>query len=756
MKPFSGFEMAMRTLFHVRRCGGWLLLAALATLRGTAAPVQSNHVESELVAETLSIQPGQPFTVGLRLTMEEHWHTYWLNPGDSGMATTIKWTLPDGFTAGPIQWPRPIRIPTPPLMTYGYEGEVLLLTEITPPADVAPDTKVTLRARGDWLVCRDLCLPGGADHALELPVSAAKPRPDVTHAFLFAQARRSLPAADANSWRASFAVADKELVLRVTPPAGTQVNPADAYFFSTAEMIVEPAAPQHATLENDALVLRLPRAEGATGVPAKLEGVLTAAGGFPPQLPDRAVLVSAQPADGAAAASATAAANSGANSAGAAAAGAGAASATTLGFAIGFAFLGGLILNLMPCVFPVLSIKIVSFVQQAGGDRSRMLRHGLVFAAGVLVSFWALASMLLALRAAGAQVGWGFQFQSPAVVMAVGAVVFVMALVLLGVCEVGGSLIGLAARTGGEGYAGSFGTGVLATVVATPCTAPFMGTALAFALAQPAGVSLAVFSALGLGMALPYVLLSAFPAGLRLLPKPGAWMETFKQAMAFPLLATVVWLIWVLAIQIGPDGVLRFLVALLLLGLGAWVLGRWATPVRSTATRSVSRACALGFAALAVWLGVQASALQPAAAAATATERSGAAGVAWEAYTPQRFEELRAAGKPVFIDFTAAWCITCKANEFVAFRSADVGRRFAELGITALKADWTARSPDVTQALARYGRNSVPLYVLYGAGRDAEPRILPQLLNPALVIDALEQSVARESTQTTPRPLASN
>jgi len=408
-----------------------------------------------------------------------------------------------------------------------------------------------------------------------------------------------------------------------------------------------------------------------------------------------------------------------------------------LPLALGLALLGGLILNLMPCVFPILSIKILSFVQRAGEDRRHILRHGFVFAAGVLVSFWVLAGLLIALRAGGRQLGWGYQLQSPSFIILISVVLFLLSLSLLGVFEIGGNLIGVGGGKSGSGYGGSFFTGILATIVATPCTAPFMGSALAYALTQTAVVSLLVFTALGLGMAAPYLILSASPKLLRFLPRPGAWMETFRQFMAFPLLATLIWLTWVLGLQIGVDGLVRFLFGLLIFGMAAWVFGRWNQPIRSFGVRVVARLVTVGL--LGAGLYVASLGTGMVAGAVVPSVETDPESISWIEFNPDRLREEVDSGRSVFLDFTAAWCLTCKANEMIAFRSVEVSDAFRDRGILAMKADWTTRNPEITEALARFGRTGVPLYVFF-AGDGAEPVILPQIINPAIVLEAIGDS----------------
>jgi thiol:disulfide interchange protein len=415
----------------------------------------------------------------------------------------------------------------------------------------------------------------------------------------------------------------------------------------------------------------------------------------------------------------------------AAAAGGGDTVAPTLLLALLLALVGGLLLNLMPCVFPVISLKVLSFVKQGGEDPAKVRSHGLVFGAGVLASFWALAGVLLALRAAGSVSGWGFQLQSPAFVAVMTLLLFAVGLSLMGVFSISVSC-SRAGATAGSGYGGSFSSGILATLLATPCTAPFMGAALGFTLTQPAAVALLVFTALGLGMALPYVVLSMSPRLLRYMPRPGAWMETLRQALAFPMFAAAVWLLWVFGLQAGMDAVAILLVAILILSFGAWILGRWGGLHLNAGTRAAGRIGAAVAVILAVGLAVTgARSGEPAVAAAGAA-------VGWEVYSAERVDVLRAEGQPVFIDFTAAWCITCQVNKRVALSTQEVQDAFRDRDVALLRADWTARDENITRALESYGRNGVPLYVLHPGG-DAPPVLLPEVLTRQVVIDHLNR-----------------
>lgn len=701
------------------------LLGLIPLLATASGPVRTDQVTAELVSESTGIQAGAPFWVGLRLDHEPHWHTYWKNPGDSGLGTSLTWDLPDGFTAGPVIWPTPQFIPLDPLVSYGYEGTTLLMVRLDPPGDLVVGQSLDLRVRVDWLACHEVCIPGGANLELSLPVVGGSPTLSPDQASLFARTRAALPL-EGVGWPVSLSGVGDQLKLDVRLPEGSVVDPDTVFFFNQDESVIEPGAPQEITFVDGLLSLRLTPAVYADGPVDAVSGVLFADSGFGDSVPGNAVSLDAA-----------------INSSGAAtelsviesvATQAAPKKPISLPAALILAFVGGLILNLMPCVFPVLSIKILSFVQQAGEDRGRILRHGLVFALGVLVSFWALAGTLIALRAGGAQLGWGFQLQSPFFIVLIAAVLFMLSLSLIGVFEIGGSLIGVGAGKGNSGYSGSFFTGVLATVVATPCTAPFMGSALAFALTQPAVVSLIVFTVLGIGMSAPYVLLSAVPSLLRLMPRPGAWMETFKQLMAFPLLATVIWLTWVLGQQVNIDGITQFLFGLLLLGIACWIYGRWTTPIRSTAVRLIARAIAVIIVVFGLYV-ASAGTRSPITAVIPAGEVAPGE-IGWQTYDRDELMALRAAGTPVFLDFTAAWCLTCKANELVVFRSQEVRDSFEELGIVPMKADWTTRNPEITRALAEFGRTGVPLYVFF-AGDGSDPVILPEILKPGIVLDAI-------------------
>jgi thiol:disulfide interchange protein len=701
------------------------LVLALACAAG-AEPVRDGAVEAELVAENQWVQPGKPFWVGLRLAMDQHWHTYWINPGDSGLGTTIDWKLPAGYEAGPIVWPYPRRIEMEPLVSFGYSGEILLLTEIRPTGTPAAATQLVLKATADWLMCKEACIPGTAKLDLSMPVRSDAAPPDGRWTNLFAVARAEFPIAE-SGWHFSATIEGKKFLLFARPAGADAAAVKSAYFFAEQESLLPASATQAWRKDGDLYVLESPVADTLEEIPSTIAGVLYAKDGWMKGRPAKALQVRADVSRGSAAgagAQPTAQAPSGGR-------------AMSVPLALAFAFLGGMILNLMPCVFPVLSLKIFGFVQEAGESHAKVWQHALVFAGGVLVSFWILASVLLILRAGGEQIGWGFQLQNPIFVVLLAALFFLLGLNMFGVFEVGLSLTGTGGQLlGKRGWAGSFFSGFLATVAATPCTAPFMGAALGFALAQPYWVSLAIFTCLGLGMAAPYVVLAGSPALLKRMPRPGAWMESVKQFMGFPLMATAVWLCWVLGRQAGSDAVILLLLGFVLMGLGGWILGRWGAPERPQRSRIVGRSLGTVLIAAGLWGGL-AGAKPLAAGAPSEVVRTGS--IAWEPFTPERVKELRSEGKPVFLDFTAAWCLSCQVNEKVAFSSPEVQKRFAEQGLVALRADWTDRNETIGRALAAYGRNGVPLYVLYGPGSNSPPVLLPELLTPAIVLNALDR-----------------
>ncbi len=695
------------------------LVLTLAAVVATSATAQSlprfgaaeKHVDAELIAATDAIVPGQPLTVGLRLKHEHEWHTYWQVPGDSGLPTQIKWQLPAGFNASAIAWPHPKRLPVGPLMNFGYEGETLLLTTVQIPADLPVGTPVTLNAKASWLECKDVCIPGDAQVKLTLPVKPqAAPS---SSAALFKATQALVPG---SVLTATASIDSNRIRLALAPPAGKTLDKFE--FFPLEDGRIEAAAAQVLKSEGGKPAIYLTAAKPVAPDFKTLRGVVVANGG-PAYANGWAHVVQAPlsaAALGAAAGSTAAADGSG--------------SSMSLWAALGTALLGGLILNLMPCVFPVLSLKLIGLAQHRTHS-GPMAAHGIAFAVGVVLSFVLLAALLIGLQQAGSALGWGFQLQTPWVVAALTVLFFAIGLNLLGVFEMtmGTGVANMRAAdnlASKSDWRGSFGTGVLAVIVASPCTAPFMGAALGYAITQPAVIALSVFAALGVGMATPYVLLTLFPSLLAKLPRPGRWMEMFKQFMAFPMFATCVWLLWVLAQQVDAGGIALALGVLVAVGFTLWALGlsqRGARVFRWVAVGGGMLA-ALTFAPIAT-----SEALAP------GTRSTADAG--WIEYSPEKLAQLRGEGKAVFVDFTAAWCVTCQLNKRVALRADGVKARFASDNVVLMRADWTNRDEKITQALAQFGRNGVPLYVVYD--RKGEAAVLPELLTEGIVLTALDK-----------------
>ncbi len=713
--------------------GVGMLLGQALSVNAASSPSDAKSgpkVEARLIAPVRGMQPGKSVTVGVHLKTPPDWHTYWKNPGESGLETHVRWRLPEGFSAGPLQWPAPHRFEFGGVVGYGYPGEVLLTAEITTPADLRAGTSVNLEADVDWLACREACVPGRATVALALPVANAPPARSVD-AALFEKNQARLPhttgAWDMHVQADSGAPTRMELRLtpRALPFSLEQITSAEFFPDATGLVVVsKPTAVRH---KNGQLMLTLefpPEAQVST---EKLSGILVV------QTRDGLTRVDEIEAKQAGPGLMRARASGGKS---------GAASLPILITTAGFAFLGGLLLNLMPCVLPVLSLKVLALVEQAGQSPRAALRQAGAYTIGVVASCWVLAGALLFLRAAGEPLGWGFQMQSPIFVGLLAALFWVLALNFLGVFEIGASLVGVDANVAGVArekspLLGAFATGALAVVAATPCTAPFMGSALGLAASQPAIVALALFTCLGLGLAAPYLVLARFPALLRWVPKPGAWMETLKNIFGFVLAATVLYLAWVVGVEAGTGAVVQLLGALWIIGLAAWSYGRWATPVRTARTRWTARGVALLLLIGAVML-VSSITPEKAVQESGAGYLSPSGRVMWEPYSHARVDALRAEGRPVFVDFTAAWCLTCQVNKRVALYMPSVEEAFVRGNVAALRADWTRQDPTITRALSEFGRNGVPLYVLYPADAARTPALLPEVLSPGIVLKALE------------------
>jgi thiol:disulfide interchange protein/DsbC/DsbD-like thiol-disulfide interchange protein len=685
----------------------------------------SPHSTARLISEMSSIQPGTPFTVALHFELDPGWHNYWENAGDSGLPTTIEWTLPEGFEAGEIHWPFPERIVSYPLVDYGYSHEVSLLVEITPPAELDAGTSITLDAFVDWLICETICLPAFAELSLEIPVSSETAEADPQWVNLFQETRDRLPKV-VDGWSLDAGLTDSGYRLSVELSEGGGSLPDSVYFYASGSSVLDHAAPQRAVVENGRLTLDLANSAYATQPTSVLRGVLVAeeggswdvdgvVSGLHVEVPV-AGAPAAQESEGGAATGADVSAPVGTSQ------------GFTLVLALVFAFFGGILLNLMPCVFPILSLKILGSASQGGEDRARIRNQGVVFGIGVVLAFLALGGLLIVLRAGGAQLGWGFQLQAPTFVAFMAALFFAIGLNLMGVFEVGSALTRVGGRPGEpSGYGESLASGVLATVIATPCTAPFMGAALGFALTRSIPETLLIFGFLGVGMAVPYLVLSLAPGLLERLPRPGPWMETLRQALAFPMFATVIWLAWVFGQQTGVGGATYLLSALLLVTTAGWMVGRWQrTDLRSG---MVARVVSLGVLAVAALLVVRGSGQE---APLMAVEEG------WLPFAQEEVERTLAQGRPVFVDFTAAWCLTCQVNERMVLSTETVQAAFRERNVALFKADWTRQDPEITAALEALDRSGVPVYALYRGSPGASPHLLPAILTEQIVLRALE------------------
>ena len=690
----------------------FVALLCLWGASATAADTPEQHAKAELIAETTALLRGGDTTVALMLTPEPGWHTYWINPGDSGLATKLEWALPDGVTAGDTQWPAPHPAPLGELTNYGYESETLHLVNIAVPASWPQGAPLTLKLKAKWLVCKDVCIPDSAALELTLPV-ADRVQLDEQHLERFERDRALLPRALPAEAIAQFAIADGAFSLALND---AQLPKAKAVaFFPLASDLVNHAAPQRLaevdgnwrlTQDSSAYYLLPPKTVEGLWVLTLADGsrqpyaIKALPGVVPPVTVNVSAVTSSEPA-------------------------APAAKHPGLLLAMVLALLGGLILNLMPCVFPVLSLKALALLKAQDASASSQRAQALAYTAGSVLSCMGAAAVLLALRAGGEALGWGFQLQSPVFIAALAYLMLAVGLSMSGVAEFGGSLMNTGSTLAQkQGLSGSFFTGVLAVVVASPCTAPFMGSALGYAVTQPVIVALAIFAALGFGLALPFLLLGFVPALARLLPRPGAWMLTFKQVMAFPLYLTAAWLLWVLTRQAGADALGLALIGCVAVAFALWLYGR---PARGRWSNA--------FALLAL-LAAAAALCSPFLNSGAAAAQQTAVDADHEAWSAARVAALRAEGKTIFVDFTADWCITCKVNERGVLRSAAVRAAFAEQGVVTLVADWTRSDPAITTALAAFGRNGVPLYLVYLKG--GEPRVLPQVLTPGNVLAALQ------------------
>ena len=677
----------------------------------------TDQVRAELLAFAPDgVGPGKQVWVGLQIAHQPDWHTYWKNSGDSGLPTVLEFKLPAGIDPGEIAWPTPKKIPIGTLANYGYEGTVLLPVPLTVAQNFNAG-QLDIKLKASWLVCKKECIPQEGDFALSIP---AKSSTAINAAAFQAAFDASPKPLKTNS--SLIEVAGNSIKISLSGLPATLTGKTLAFFPETGN-VIEPAAKWTQDWQGNVWTAQIPlsgqRTESPVAMPvvvaldktafrieAPVKGEwpkVAAAAQVPPVLE---AALKANASSGAAPIQAPA-------------------TALTFWAALLGAFIGGMILNLMPCVFPVLAIKVVSFVNVK--DQRTRVTTGLAYTAGVTLSFLALGALLLGLRAAGEQLGWGFQLQSPAVVAALAVLFTLLGLNLAGLFEFGNFLPGRVANLQAKNpTVDSFLSGVLATAIASPCTAPFMGASLGYAVGLPAAQALAVFGAIGLGMALPYLVASAVPAVARALPRPGQWMVTFRQLMAFPMFATVVWLVWVLGQQSGIDGAGALLGLLVLMALAIWALSLKGRARAVIATLSVA-ALAGG-----IWsIGPNITKLQDIGTPSAQSVNG------WQAWEPGRVDQLTSAGQSVFVDFTAAWCVTCQYNKKTTLSNASVLADVAAKKVVLLRADWTRRDPAVTAALMQLGRSGVPVYVIYKPGR------APVLLSEILSVDDLRAELAK-------------
>jgi thiol:disulfide interchange protein/DsbC/DsbD-like thiol-disulfide interchange protein len=713
---------------------------------------ESHPVTIEMLSEENSIQLGCPFWIALRFTIENHWHIYWKNPGDAGMPILIKWDLPKGFEITTIEWPSPQQFIADSFVGFGYERESILLVQITPSSEVDSLSKIKIGANLRWVACSEEgCLPGNKEVSISLPLVKDMPVTNQNCVADFTRARTKLPL---KNWEAKVENKDGLIELTVQAPSKISLPVTKAYFFPEEENVIDYKAEMALKQSLDfpgRFDLILKKAGNERGIISELKGVLVLSN---ESGASQAVEI-VQPISSASISQDSQEI--------------GMVDSPTKkliepislnnefdnpeefegGFvlALTFAFLGGVILNLMPCVLPVISLKILSFVKLAGQCRRETLKHGIAFAAGVILSFWILATILLLLQSYGQSVGWGFQLQQPVFVAILAAIIFTFGLSLFGLFEIGTSITSLAGqaqinhKSKSSALVGSFMSGILATALATPCTGPFLGPAIGFAVTLPALYAITVFTFLGLGMAFPYLLLAAFPSFLRFLPKPGAWMVTFKEIMGFLMMATVLWLLWVFGVQTNIISLISLLSGFLVFALGGWIYGKWGSPLTAKSTRLIAYLLTITCVIIggyAVLTSIPSEVLEK-SNSEIAFSKVPAYGIEhWEEFSEKRLDALQKLGVPVFIDFTAKWCLICQANHLVLSLN-DVSNRLAEHGVVKMKADWTKNDPAITQMLNKFGRNGVPLYILYGKNPDTKPLILPQLLTPENIFEAINK-----------------
>lgn len=689
MKPLSPFVFALLSI--------WSLLPFTAAAQ--SEEVRDKYVVAQLLSDQSTITAGEPFTLGLKFTIDPTWHTYWINPGETGQATKLALSLPEGFTAGDLEFPVPKRFVTDFGFNileagFGYEGTVIHTVTVTPPADLKAGEAVTISGTANWLMCDPgTCVPGKAELSISLPVGDAVEKSNDAASIGFYT--KKLP--KAVDWKTETSLDEGLLMVTMAAPADAIPEGAQLHLHPFKSKIFDQLSEPEILQEDGNVSFTFKAHESLTEAPETFSAVLVAEtatgktgfavsteGSTAPALAEKSGETT-PPAE-----------------------------EEALPFGGGLlgilfaAFLGGIILNIMPCVFPVISLKVMSFVGQAGEDRKKVFAHSATFALGILVFFWILTTAMLILRSvSGGDVGWGVQLQQPAFVVGLIFVMVVVAMSLFGVFEVGTSMTSVGGDLANKtGYAGSFWSGALAVLLATPCTAPLMAPAIGFALSQSAPIMFLVFTTLGLGLAAPYFVFAIFPKLLDVIPPPGAWMETFKQFMGFPMLAVAVWLIGVLSKQLNVEGLQWSLAAVLFLAIAGWILGRFCGFDRSNSARMKGRVAAILFFALSIGV---------------AWKATGSRAEASETDIREVIASNQKKGTPVFVDFTAEWCVTCKVNERTTIKTEGVQQLFKDNGVEFVIADWTNQDERITEVLKTFGRAGVPFYVLYPGDPDAAP-----------------------------------
>ena len=704
-------------------------------------------IQTKLLTEEESIQPGRPFWLGVELDVANGWHTYWKNPGDLGLASKLEWVLPEGFTVDPVQWPYPERFETNEFVNFGYQGKVLLLTRLTPPMNLAEVEDLTIGVNVHWFACKAQCLPGLDEVSITLPVKTSPPILNKQTANDFSLARAKLPN---KLWNISAQSLKGGFALHLTPSNMENVSLSDVYFYPDQAGIIDSHAPQELMVDSSRYTLHIKNHndQGSSESPY-ITGVLVSSNGWDGSGNEGAMeintplLTEAVSTYGVPQATPKGKISPVPNKNDSKIFGGAPLDLEALppySHLLFFAFLGGLILNLMPCVFPVISLKVLHCLGLSGQSRLQLFLHGIFFTGGVLISFLTLGLLLFTLKMGGANIGWGFQLQEPLFVASLAVFFFLCSLSLFEVFTIG--LFSVSTdphKQSRSAYIGSLLSGILATVVATPCIGPFLGPTLGIALTMPPLQGLIILTFIGLGMSAPYLFFAVFPSAIKLLPKPGAWMLVFKQVMGFFMMAASIWLIWVLGAQTDNNSVFFLLLSLLFMGISMWLYGSSGSLFKSRFSKTISMSVAILFFTGGILLVVEAANKKaPAPEKSIPDQYEQVEKKMWAPFSPERLEVLLSQGKPVFIDFTAKWCLICQGNK-VALYSKKITEEFSNRDVVTLTADWTMQDPIISKELEKFGRSGVPLYLLYSGDPSERPHILPQLLTKDIIIEYLDK-----------------